>query len=79
MYLKRIFTAVLPVFFILIPVSASAAVDYAPPQGVGAIAWTMKMSGPMPKMMMIGLILIAVMLIITVIVAKMNSEEDKNE
>ena len=77
MYLKRIFTAVLPVFFILTPVLASAAVDSAPPQGFGAIAWAMEVSGPMPKMMVIGLVLIAVMIIITVIVAKINGKEDK--
>lgn len=77
MDLKHIFTAVLPVLFILIPASASAAVNSAPPQGIGAITWTMEMSGPMPKMMIIGLVLIAAMLIITVIAAKMNGKEDK--
>lgn len=77
MYSKLISAAVLPALFLLLPTSAFAAVHSAPPQGIGAIAWTMKMSGPMPKMMVIGLILIAVMLIITVIIAKMNNKEGK--
>ena len=77
MYLKRIFTAVLPAIFILTPVLASAAVDTAPPQGFRAIAWAMEMSGPMPEMMVIGLVLIAAMIIITIIAAKINSKEDE--
>lgn len=77
MYLKLIFAAALSAIFILFPASAFAAVEAAPPQGFGAVAWAMEMSGPMPKMMIIGLILIAVMLAVTIIIAKLSDKEDK--
>lgn len=61
---------------LLLPISAFAK-QAAPEEPVKRIAWAMENCGPMPKSMIVGFILLAAMIIITILVAKMKGDENK--
>lgn len=61
----------------LFPVTAFAN-QTAPAEPAKRIAWAVEMCGPMPRFMAVGLILLAAMIVITILVAKMKGA-DKNE
>ncbi len=78
--MKKITAAVFSVLCWLFPCIAFAD-NSLPEKGIARIQWSIKNCGPMPKIMLIGLIAIAAMIIITVLTAKYFAakEDDKNE
>ena len=50
----------------------------APEEPTKRISWAAEMCGPMPRFMVVGFILLAAMIVITILVAKMKGA-DKNE
>lgn len=73
--MNKIIAALFASFCILFPLSAYAA-DALPEKGITRIKWSIENCGPMPKMMIVSLIAIAVMIIITVVCAKHYTKEE---
>lgn len=78
--MKKIITVLFSVFCLLIPYTVFAD-DPLPEKGISRIKWSIENCGPMPRIMLIGLIAIAVMIIITLFTAKyyISKEDGKNE
>lgn len=74
--MKYIKSAIALICTMLFSINAFAA-QTAPEEPIERIKWAMEHCGPMPKSMVIGIILLIAMIIITILVAKMKGDDTK--
>ena len=70
--------ALVPAILIMYAGTAHAAESIPPLKSAKRIPWAIKCAGPMPKLLVISLVIICVLIIISVILYKMGGGHDEH-